>query len=209
MLKTLGFTFLLCLLSGFAYADGVPVDPNMVVNDPICVSSQPCAPLVFSGVEFTFNANSTGGGTTSFEVNPNAPAGGVAPAFTTLDIETADPNGCTPTGDCTGVHCSSNEFECQVSLIGGITNIHLFIPCDGEICTSNGFVAGDVFTIDLDNPNTPDTGGWTPGEEFAAIGNLGTTPTTPFLTTPEPSSALMLFAGAAAFAARKKMMKRS
>jgi len=202
MRKTLGFTFLLCLLSGFAYADNVPVDPSMVVNDPICDSSQPCATIVSSQVLFSFNANGTGGGTTSFEVNPTGPA------FTTLDIETAGPGGCTATGDCSGVHCSSNEFTCVASLIGGITNVHLFISCDGTC--SSGFPAGDVFTVDLDDPGAPaGTGSWGSGQLFEAIGNLGSTPTTPFFTTPEPSSALMLLGGAAALASRRKLIKRS
>jgi hypothetical protein len=208
MRKTLGLAFLLCLLSGFAYADGVPVDPDMVVNDPICppTSPQPCAPIVTSGVLFTFNANGTGGGTTSFEINPGTPSA-PAPAFTSLDIETADPNGCMPNGDCSNVQCSSDKFSCQVSLIGGITNVHFFIQCI-DVCSSPGFVPGDVFTIDLDNPNTPGSGGWTPNVEFGGIGNLGTAPSTPFLT-PEPSSALMLLTGAAALAARRKINKRS
>ena len=200
MRKTLGFTFLLFLLSGFAYADGVPVDPNMVVNDPLCDSGSPCAPIVSSQVLFTFSASSSGGSTTpitTFEVNPSGPT------FTTLDIETPGIFDSTNL-----VHCSSNQFSCTPSFIGGVTNLHFFI--DTTICPNCvGFLPGFTFTLNLDDPGAPaGTGSWGAGREFGGEANLGTTPTTPFFT-PEPSSVVMLVSGVAALATRRKLFKRS
>jgi len=73
---------LLFLLSGLAFADGLPADPAIEINDPICDSSEPCAPIVNALVPFTFHADANGNGDIFFEINPNGPA------FTDLNVQT-------------------------------------------------------------------------------------------------------------------------
>jgi hypothetical protein len=147
---------------------------------------------------FTFSSNAAGGGTTVFQVNPNGPG------FFSLDIETP---GTFSSIDL--VNCSSNEFNCTVRFLGDVTDIFFTQrTCDITIeCSPGGFPAGDVFSVDLDNPGTVDVGGWGPNREFTAIANLTTAPTSPFIQTPEPSSVLLWISGAATLVTRRKLVK--
>jgi len=194
--RALWFLVLMCVLSGFAFADGLPADPAIEINDPICDSSTPCAPLVNSLVPFTFSADANGNGSIFFEVNPSGPA------FTDLNVQTLGIFAST-----TDVVCRSNVFQCDVTFIGGVTNMffHPF-PCEIE-CGASSFPPGDVINILLgDNTGIPNER-WTPNQSFTAIANLGSAATTSFISTPEPSS-LLLFGTGAVFAMRRKLKFR-
>ena len=184
--------FVLC---GFAHADSIPGDPSMVVNDPTCDGCQ----VVNALTPFTFTSNNAGGGTTVFRVNPNGPA------FFSLDIET--PGIFASTSD---VQCSSNEFDCTVRFLGDVTDIFFTQRfCDGE-CSPGGFPAGDVFSVDLDNPGTPNIGGWGPDRPFSAIANLTSAPTEALISSvPEPSSLALFGAGIAVLAGRRKAARKT
>jgi len=188
------FTLLLCsaALVGCAFADGIP-DPVIQINDPICDSSSPCAPLVVAGVPFTFMADGNGGGpppgTNTFQVSGDV-------GFFSLDVQTAgfiDP---------ASINCTSNRFNCTVTNLDNNTVTDMFFTefiC--EVC-STGFPTGDVFTVNLG------TTGWGADRQFVAEANLSAPADNPTLvSTPEPSSALLLCTGAAALLGNRKKLR--
>lgn len=208
-IRLLWLLSVLLLCVGPVFADGV--DPVIQIDDPTCPPAG-CT-QVFSETPFPFSSNDTGGGTTVFQVSPNS-AG-----FTTMDIETVGTFGDTTSN----VQCFSNEFSCNVTFIDGVTDIFLTRFCDGDVC-SGGFAPGDIFDIDLDNlvlnsdrrpifdsngvaETTDGVGGWGPDRVFSAVANLTSAPTTPRISAPEPSSALLLFAGVGALFARRKLLR--
>ncbi|HEU5231447.1 MAG TPA: PEP-CTERM sorting domain-containing protein [Terriglobales bacterium] len=187
VLWCLSLFFVLCSI---AFADDLPPgDPRMVIDDPICDSNVPCAPLVTPGVEFTFTAGADGNTATpgSFQVS-----GG---NFFNLDVETfgaIDPS---------LVNCESNKFSCVVTDLGDVTDMFFSIPvCEAEVC-SGGFPNGDVFTITLQ--------GWQVEQEFFAIANLSSRPTSARISAPEPSVVLLLGTGVLAIVGRKRYMLRT
>lgn len=186
--QLLCLTLLLCVFAGFAHADSAPGDPTMVVNDPTC--DGPCP--VTAGVPFTFQANSAGGGTFSFEVNPG---GGLS----SLEVETFGTFANT-----SDVHCSNSLFLCTVNFIGDVTDIY-FTPCTD--CNSSGIPAGHPFSIDLDDPGTPGVGGWGADRQFTAEADVNGPTTTPFIT-PEPSTLCLMATGIAGFAGRKRLFRK-
>ena len=180
---------LLCLMSGFAFADGLPPgDPAIEINDPICTNELgPCAPLVSPLVPFTFNAGADGNTATpgSFEVNP------ASNGFFSLDVQTA--------GTFDILSCTSNAFACDITVLaGGVTNFYFHQPVGCEF-ECGGFPPGDVFTISLL--------GFRPFEDFTAIANLTAPATTSFISTPEPSM-LLLFGSGGILALRRKLKFR-
>jgi len=173
-----------CLLfSGLVFADSVPAgDPVIQVDDPVCPEGG--CPQVFAQQQFTFSANANGGGTTTFQVGGDI-------AFTTIDIETRG-----IFNSIEDVQCLSNKFTCQVSFLDGVTDMYFTANSCGEVeVCFLGFQPGDIFSVDLDNFDTPGIGGWGAGREFFAIADV-TQPTSPRIPTPEPSSLLLLPAGA-------------
>src|SRR5258708_7607195 len=123
-IRSLCLSITLVLLSGFAYADTLPGDPAIEINDPICDSSTPCAPIVNPLVPFTFSANASGNSQsplTSFEVNP------AGPAFFSLDVQTL---GTFP--NISFVVCTSNKFQCDVTFVDGVTNLFFHKPVGCE-----------------------------------------------------------------------------
>lgn len=173
----------LCLLfSGMVFADSVPPgDPVIQVDDPVC-PEEGCQTVV-SNQQFTFSANANGGGTTTFQVGGNV-------GFTTIDIETQG-----IFSSIEDVQCLSDKFTCQVRFLDGVTDMFFTANNFCEFECTIGFPVGDVFSVDLDNFGTPGVGGWGAGQQFFAIANI-TQPTSPRIPTPEPSSLLLLPAGA-------------
>lgn len=222
-----GSRLLLCALVVFsfsfssvlAHADSVPGDPVMQVDDPQC-SANPTT--VSAGTIFNFSAGAAnsptpGGGCTAFA----AANFELAPTITSLDIETFDPNITDPN---TQVNCLSNAFgSCTAKLLtGGVLDIFLTTNCGGDTC-GTGIAPGQIFSINLSNlalsdgvpiPDgnggfeTVSEGGWIDGEGFSGIADpSGGDATTPFITTPEPSSLFLLASGIAALSRTKKLAK--
>jgi hypothetical protein len=225
-----GSRLLLCALVVFsflsfssvvAHADSIPGDPVMQVDDPQCTTNPT---TVTPGAIFNFSAGAAnsptpGGGCTAFR----AANGELAPTITSLDIETFDPNITDPN---TQVNCLSNAFgSCTARLLNGVLDIFLTNNCDGDTC-GTGIAPGQIFSINLSNlaldsngnpipdPNTPGAfetvseGGWIDGEGFGGIADpSGGDATTPFITTPEPSSLFLLAIGIAALSRTKKLLK--
>jgi hypothetical protein len=188
LLWALSLLFVWC---GFAYGDVLPPgDPRMVVDDPICDSELPCAPLVAPGQEFTFTAGADGNSATpgSFQVSGSG--------FFNLDIETF---GAIPPNL---VDCTSDKFTCTVTDLGNVTDMFFQIPtCGFELeCPPGGFPVGDVFTITLL--------GWQPEQAFFAVANLDAQPTSARISTPEPSVFLLFGSGAVALRGRRKKLIR-
>jgi hypothetical protein len=175
---------------------------------------------VTPGQIFTFNADSSGGGCTGF-VAAREPSDG--PLITSLDIEAIAPN---ITDANSQVTCLSNAFAfCQARVLDGVLDIFL-ARCGVDIGCSTGINSGQAFSINLSDlaldrlgnpipdPNDPGAfetvagGGWIADQLFSAIADpSGGQPTTPFITAPEPSCVFLLFAGATALAARRRIMK--
>jgi PEP-CTERM motif len=200
--RVLWLCLLFCLFCTFAYADSIPIDPDIQVNDPSCDSG--CT-NVTAATPFTFSSNASGGGTTNFRLNGSG--------FFTLDIETVGTF---------AVNCFSNAFgSCTSKVIGGVTDIYLS-GCSDSPCLRGD---GSIFDIDLDNvilsegggcalstdgtcqTPTPGTGSWSAIQSFTAIGGNFADATTPFISAPEPSSFFLLCTGAAAGALRRRMIK--
>jgi hypothetical protein len=203
----------LLLSAAYVHADGI--DPVIQVDDPQCTGTQTVTP----GQIFTFNADSSGGGCNGFVAARQESDG---PLITSLDIEAIAPN---ITDATTQVTCLSNAFAfCQARLLNGVLDIFL-ARCESEFC-STGINSGQAFSINLSDlaldqagnripdPNDPGAfetvagGGWIADQLFSAIADpSGGQPTTPFITAPEPSCVFLLFTGAAALAARRRIMK--
>jgi hypothetical protein len=187
MRKTLGFTFLLCLLSGFAYANSVPGDPMMVVDDPSCTptaaNTQTISAGTSSGPIESFTSPD-GSGCFGFQIVGNN-------AFTTLDIQVNQTYA--------SIVCSSNGFLCTPTTLddGSVTDL-FFTECPD--CGKNGFPVGALFAVDLS------PGGWG-ANTFYIEANLPAPADNPNLSqafAPEPSSVLLLSTGVIALAGLRK-----
>lgn len=218
MRRSQGFWVLiaLCFLSFssiLAHANSLPPgDPVMQVDDPTCtpVTGGP-AQNVFSQQIFSFSADASGGGCLAFKVAGSVP-------FGTIDIQFGQGNA-VPFGT---MSCTSNAFTCAPSNLDGTCNT------DSDVCTpgtvtdlfftansciqiqiaapaacQSGFAAGTPFTVFLQ--------GYNPGTTFYADANIPMPADHPNLiqqfNAPEPSSIVLLSAGAGALALRRKIFK--
>lgn len=216
--------FLMAFLTAVSFlllASAIPLhaagitDPGIGFNDPPnCSTGTP----VFGA--FTLSANSAGGGFACF-VNGNADS----PTITSVDIETSGnffTDNCSPGSSILGF---SNAFNlCSVTYFAAanVTDIRF-----SETPSIGSIAPGAVFEVDLNNAQscTPQlstsggtctdsggatgAGGWGANAFFAGETNLSTTPTQPFLTTPEPSTISLLalgLMGMVAFLATKKKL---
>ena len=186
---------LLFVLSGFAFADGLPGDPAIEINDPTCPVETSCPTITAQSV-FTFSADANGNGHLFFTIDPKGPA------LTDIDIQTV---GIFP--DISFVQCTSDVFACDVTFIGNVTNMFFHAPgCDFDECPPPPFYpAGDALQILLGT--NANGGSWQPNQLFAAKYDVGAASTTAFISTPEPSS-LLLFGTGAIFALRRKLKFR-
>ena len=181
------FFFLAFLLLGsaaLAYADGA--DPRMIVSDPIC--GEGCVSV--EGTSFSFQSDANGGGFLTFQN-----VSGID--WFSLLIET----GSTPFKVLADtVTCETNAFEsCQVfDLEGGITAMYFSgTNPDGPFGIRNL----DVFTIELNDVQGLDGGGWGAFRNFDATANVAS-------PVPEPATLTLMVAGLGALLAKKKYLSR-
>jgi hypothetical protein len=179
------FFFLAFLLLGsaaLAYADGAPVDPRMIVSDPVC--GEGC--VAVEGTTFSFESDVNGGGFLTFQN-----VSGID--WFSLLIETGSVPFHVPANTVT---CETNAFQhCQVSdLSGGITAMYLSgVTTDGPFGIRNG----DVFTIELNDVVGVDGGGWGSFRNFDASANVSS-------PVPEPATLTLLGVGLGALLAKRR-----
>ena len=190
--------FLAVLLMGFAafaHADGLPVDPQMIVSDPPCVES--CGTAV--GTTFSFMSDTNGGGFFTFQNVSEE-------NWSSLLITTGSDPFNVPAASVT---CSTNAFlSCQASdLAGGITAMFL----SGLNTDIHGILIFDSFTINLNDDGPTDvsptgSGGWSnvggDVRTFDASANVAN-------PVPEPATLTLMGAGLGALLAKKKFRSRA
>jgi hypothetical protein len=200
-LKHLGFCLFILLVSAtVAHANGMPVDPQMIVSDPFCTGTEgPCTPVL--GTTFSFSSNANGGGFLRFQNLSTVD-------WSSLLIET----GSTPSNiPANTITCITNAFmSCNVfDLAGGITAIYL---SGVNPVSSNtppfGILNNFVFTINLNdnvrglpNTNPAGAGGWGAFRVFDASANVPS-------PVPEPATLTLLGVGLVALLLKKKSRQR-
>ena len=195
-IRCLAFPIFILLVSAtVVHADGVPVDPKMVVNDPLCFEG--CGTALESTV-FSFSSNANGGGFLTFQNVSGL-------TWTSLLIETGSDPFNVPANSVT---CQTNAFlSCQVSdLAGGITAM-FFSGTNGE--TVLGIPNDFNFTINLNddlpgggtNVDPGGSGGWGANRIFNAAANVPS-------PVPEPATLTLMGVGIGALVARKKLRGR-
>jgi hypothetical protein len=130
-------------------ASSEPIDPRLIINGGHFLGPSACAnPFICVGLDFSFMANSSGGGMFTFTNDSGQ-------NWTSLEIETPAP---PPSYVIT---CGGTSFaHCEV----------LFQPESDfaivDFFGGGGILNGDMFTIDLGNS------GWTPNGEFHGFANV-------------------------------------
>src|ERR1700676_2008960 len=198
--------FLLMGYSALAYADGVPVDPQMDVSDPACTTASCPNPAGF-GLGFQFTVNTEGGGI----------------FMATNQSATTDSNGqwnsllftfMSPTVGVDSVSCTSGAggnapfgSPCTKSTEenGTVDLLYTVVCAATEICTS-GIPNNDIFTINLNAIIPGDT--WPAGLTFNAYPNANKNVSGFVILTetpmPEPGTITLLGAGLAALVAKRR-----
>ncbi len=148
----------------------------------IIVNGDPPNPIIVIDNNFTFGADSLGGGDFSFE-NQSGSSWRSLLFTATLPINTPIVCGPGPFVTCT-VTTTPNQ------------NAFLYSILMGPVATG-GITNGETFSLDLNDTGT-DPGGpgsWGAGTDFTATAN----------TTPEPSAIFLLILGAVAFAGYRRL----
>ena len=180
--------FLLMASAALVYADGAPVDPRMIVSDPVC--GEGCIHL--EGTTFSFQSDNNGGGFLTFENDSDID-------WFSLLIETGSDPFNVPANTVT---CETNAFQsCQVfDLEGGITAMYFSgTNPDGPF----GIQSGAVFTIELNDVPGIDGGGWGSFRNFDASANVSSP-----VPTPEPATLTLLGVGLGALLTKRGIQRQ-
>ena len=191
---------MVCLFAGLAHGNSLPGDPQVEIDDPSCAPT--LTQNISAGQIENFSTTSAGTGCFGFNI--------VSGTFNSIEIQIGafiDPATIT---------CFSPDYGCSKSNLddGTVTDLlftALLIPSECfESCHPSGpyTAGGPTFVVDLRGDSFGNWGAQT----FYIRGDNSTTPTDnpnliQLFNAPEPSSFALLGTGAAAIAARRKLLK--
>jgi hypothetical protein len=213
VMKYARFLVLPLLLVGFsalAYADGVPVDPQMDVSDPTCTTTSCPNPVGF-GLGFQFTVNAQGGGifmATNQSATTDSSGKWNSLLFTFMSpLVSIDSVSCTSGlgGNAPfGSPCTKTQEQ------NGTIDLLYSVACTGdtEICTS-GIPNNDIFTINLNAIIPGDI--WPAGLTFNAYPNANKNVSGFVIlteTVPEPGTITLLGAGLVALVAKRRFRRQ-
>jgi len=190
---------MLFLLSGLAYANGLPGDPGIEIDDPSCTPT--LTQTITAGQIDSFSTPTAGTGCFGFTIL------GSSAAFQTIDVQVG------AFFDLSTINCFSPNYGCQKSTLddGTVTDL-FFTAFPTDVCIegscSQAYGGGTTFVVDL---TADQFGNWGANKFFIRGGSSTAPADNPNLiqlaAVPEPSM-LLLFGIGAAFTRIKLRVRR-